>query len=436
MKKFLEIENVPYLGKNSKEMFSFRYYNKDEILLGKKMKDHLRFAMSYWHTINASGTDMFGGDTMNKNFEKEGMEKYKAKADFAFELMQKLGIEYYCFHDVDIAPEGKDLEESTRYLEEMVAYLKSKQEQTGIKLLWATANNFGDKKFMSGAATSPNADVFAIAIGKVKAVIDATIALGGSGIVFWGGREGYDTLLNTNMGLELDHLAYFLTLARDYARKKGFQGDFYIEPKPKEPTKHQYDFDVSTCIGFLRKYKLDKDFKMNIEANHATLAGHTFQHELRVARTEGFFGSIDANQGDLLLGWDTDQFPTNVYDTTLCMYEVLKAGGFTNGGLNFDAKARRASNTFEDILLSYIAGMDAFALGLRKAQKIIEDGRIDAFIEQRYASYKKGIGAQIQKKTVTMESLYAYAKNLSVVAVESGRQEYLESILNNILFGE
>lgn len=436
MKKFLEIENVPYLGKNSKEMFSFRYYNKDEILLGKKMKDHLRFAMSYWHTINASGTDMFGGDTMNKNFEKEGMEKYKAKADFAFELMQKLGIEYYCFHDVDIAPEGKDLEESTRYLEEMVAYLKSKQEQTGIKLLWATANNFGDKKFMSGAATSPNADVFAIAIGKVKAIIDATIALGGSGIVFWGGREGYDTLLNTNMGLELDHLAYFLTLARDYARKKGFQGDFYIEPKPKEPTKHQYDFDVSTCIGFLRKYKLDKDFKMNIEANHATLAGHTFQHELRVARTEGFFGSIDANQGDLLLGWDTDQFPTNVYDTTLCMYEVLKAGGFTNGGLNFDAKARRASNTFEDILLSYIAGMDAFALGLRKAQKIIEDGRIDAFIEQRYASYKKGIGAQIQQKTVTMESLYAYAKNLSVVTVESGRQEYLESILNNILFGE
>ena len=436
MKKFLEIVNVPYLGKNSKEMFSFRYYNKDEILLGKKMKDHLRFAMSYWHTINASGTDMFGGDTMNKNFEKEGMEKYKAKADFAFELMQKLGIEYYCFHDVDIAPEGKDLEESTRYLEEMVAYLKSKQEQTGIKLLWATANNFGDKKFMSGAATSPNADVFAIAIGKVKAIIDATIALGGSGIVFWGGREGYDTLLNTNMGLELDHLAYFLTLARDYARKKGFQGDFYIEPKPKEPTKHQYDFDVSTCIGFLRKYKLDKDFKMNIEANHATLAGHTFQHELRVARTEGFFGSIDANQGDLLLGWDTDQFPTNVYDTTLCMYEVLKAGGFTNGGLNFDAKARRASNTFEDILLSYIAGMDAFALGLRKAQKIIEDGRIDAFIEQRYASYKKGIGAQIQQKTVTMESLYAYAKNLSVVTVESGRQEYLESILNNILFGE
>ena len=314
--------------------------------------------------------------------------------------------------------------------------MKSKQEQTGIKLLWATANNFGDKKFMSGAATSPNADVFAIAIGKVKAIIDATIALGGSGIVFWGGREGYDTLLNTNMGLELDHLAYFLTLARDYARKKGFQGDFYIEPKPKEPTKHQYDFDVSTCIGFLRKYKLDKDFKMNIEANHATLAGHTFQHELRVARTEGFFGSIDANQGDLLLGWDTDQFPTNVYDTTLCMYEVLKAGGFTNGGLNFDAKARRASNTFEDILLSYIAGMDAFALGLRKAQKIIEDGRIDAFIEQRYASYKKGIGAQIQQKTVTMESLYAYAKNLSVVTVESGRQEYLESILNNILFGE
>ncbi len=436
MKKYEEIKNIPYLGKDTKEVFAFRYYNKDEVIFGKKMKDHLRFAMSYWHTINASGTDMFGGDTMDKSFQSNGLEKFKKKADFAFDLMQKLGIEYYCFHDVDIAPEGKDLEESTFYLNEMVKYLKKKQEETGIKLLWGTANNFGDKKFMCGAATSPSSDVFAIAAGKVKAVIDATIALNGSGIVFWGGREGYDTLLNTNMGLELDHLATLLRLARDYARKQGFKGDFYIEPKPKEPTKHQYDFDVSTVISFLRKYHLEDDFKMNIEANHATLAGHTFQHELRVARSEGFFGSIDANQGDLLLGWDTDQFPTNVYDATLCMYEVLKAGGFKNGGLNFDAKARRASNTYEDILLSYIAGMDTFALGLRKAQKIIEDGRIDEFVEKRYASYKEGIGKRINENNITLEELYDYAKNIQNPIVESGRQEYLEMILNNILFGD
>lgn len=426
---------IVFEGKQSKNPFAFRYYDAEKVVGGKKMKDQLKFAMSYWHTVNAAGTDMFGGDTMDKTFGLSGMEMYKKKADFAFDLMQKLGIEYYCFHDVDVAPEGKTLAESVKNLEEMTDYLLEKQKKTGIKLLWATANMFSDKKFMAGAGTSPFADVFAVAAGKVKAAIDAAIKLGATGYVFWGGREGYDTLLNTDMGLELDNLARLLTLARDYARAKGFKGDFYIEPKPKEPTKNQYDFDVATCANFLRKYNLLDDFKVNIEANHATLAGHTFQHELRAARVNGIFGSIDANQGDLLLGWDTDQFPTNVYETTACMYEVLKAGGFTNGGLNFDAKARRQSNTFEDIILSYIAGMDSFALGLIKAQEIIDDGRIDEFKNERYSSYKSGIGKRIVEGKETLESLAEYAAGLTDVKAQSGRQEYLENVLNDILFG-
>lgn len=426
---------IVFEGKQSKNPFAFRYYDAEKVVGGKKMKEWLKFAMSYWHTVNASGTDMFGGDTMDKTFGLSGMEMYKKKADFAFDLMQKLGIEYYCFHDVDVAPEGKTLAESVKNLEEMTDYLLEKQKKTGIKLLWATANMFGDKKFMAGAGTSPFADVFAVAAGKVKAAIDAAIKLGATGYVFWGGREGYDTLLNTDMGLELDNLARLLTLARDYAREKGFKGDFYIEPKPKEPTKNQYDFDVATCANFLRKYNLLDDFKVNIEANHATLAGHTFQHELRMARVNGIFGSIDANQGDLLLGWDTDQFPTNVYETTACMYEVLKAGGFTNGGLNFDAKARRQSNTFEDIILSYIAGMDSFALGLIKAREIIDDGRIDEFKKERYSSYQSGIGKRIVEGKETLESLAEYAADLTDVKAQSGRQEYLENVLNDILFG-
>lgn len=426
---------IVFEGKQSKNPFAFRYYDAEKDVGGKKMKEWLKFAMSYWHTVNAAGTDMFGGDTMDKTFGLSGMEMYKKKADFAFDLMQKLGIEYYCFHDVDVAPEGKTLAESVKNLEEMTDYLLEKQKKTGIKLLWATANMFSDKKFMAGAGTSPFADVFAVAAGKVKAAIDAAIKLGATGYVFWGGREGYDTLLNTDMGLELDNLARLLTLARGYARGKGFKGDFYIEPKPKEPTKNQYDFDVATCANFLRKYNLLDDFKVNIEANHATLAGHTFQHELRTARVNGMFGSIDANQGDLLLGWDTDQFPTNVYETTACMYEVLKAGGFTNGGLNFDAKARRQSNTFEDIILSYIAGMDSFALGLIKAREIIDDGRIDEFKKERYSSYQSGIGKRIVEGKETLESLAEYAADLTDVKAQSGRQEYLENVLNDILFG-
>lgn len=430
-----DLKAVKYEGANSKNPFAFKFYDKDEIINGKKMSEHMKFAMSYWHTIDQEGTDVFGGPTMDKKFGKtDPLEVFKAKADFAFELMDALGMEYYCFHDVDIAPEGKTLKESLAYFYEMVDYIYDLQKKHNKKLLWATANNFSDKKFMVGAATSANADVFATAAAKVKACIDACIKLGGTGYVFWGGREGYDTLLNTDMGLELDNLGRFLTMARDYARKQGFTGDFYIEPKPKEPTKHQYDFDVATCVGFLKKYGLADDFKMNIEANHATLAMHTFQHELRTATINGAFGSIDANQGDCMLGWDTDQFPTNVYDTTLCMYEVIKAGGFTNGGLNFDAKTRRASNTFDDILFGYIAGMDSFALGYKLADRIIKDGRIDEFVKNRYASYTQGVGKDIVEGRATLESLATYAETLGEIKVESGRQEYLESIINELMF--
>ena len=435
MKKYDEIKKVTYQGPKSKEPFAFKYYNPDEIIMGKKMRDHLKFALSYWHTIDYVGADMFGGATGDKNFNlKDPKEIYRKKADFAFELMDKLDIDYYCFHDVDIAPEGKTLQESLDNFNEMVDYLKVLQDKHHKKLLWDTANNFGNKIFMAGAATSPNADIFAVAASKVKACIDADIKLGGSAYVFWGGREGYDTLLNTNMALENDNLARFLTLARDYGRKQGFKGDFLIEPKPKEPTKHQYDFDAATCCNFLRKYDLLKDFKLNIEANHATLAMHDFAHELRVARVNGVFSSIDANQGDMLLGWDTDEFPFNVYDATYCMLEVLKEGGFKNGGLNFDAKTRRQSNTTEDILLAYITGMDTFALGLRIAAKIIEDGRIDEFKEDRYRSYKQGIGKKIVDNDITFEELDSYARGLTNIEVESGRQEYLQEIINNIIF--
>lgn len=435
MKKYNEIEKVVYEGRESKNPFAFKYYNPEEVIAGKTMREHLKFSMSYWHTIDAEGTDIFGGPTMDKKFgKKDAMDIFRAKADFAFSLMDKLGVDYYCFHDVDVAPEGDTLEESLKNYAEMVDYLYDLQKKHNKKLLWATSNLFSHKRFMAGAATSGNADVYAISAAKVKSCLDACVKLGGTGYVFWGGREGYETLLNTDMALELDNLARFLTMARDYGRKIGFTGDFYLEPKPKEPTKHQYDFDAGNCIAFLRKYGLEKDFKLNIEANHATLAGHTFEHELRLAAVNNMFGSVDANQGDMLLGWDTDQFPTDVYTCTYAMLEILRAGGFTNGGLNFDAKARRASNTFEDILLGYISGMDAFALGLCKAVEIQEDGRIDAFVKGKYASYTEGMGKKIVDGTTNLEELAGYALSIAEPTVESGRQEYLESIVNNILF--
>ena len=436
MEFYKGIGKIKYEGKASANPLSFKYYNPDEVIAGKTMREHLKFAMSYWHTMCAEGSDMFGVGTADKSYgATDVMEQAKNKARAAFELMEKLDIDYYCFHDRDIAPEGATLAESNARLDEIADLLKELMDKTGKKLLWGTANCFGNKRYMSGAGTAPNADVFAYAAAQIKKALEITVKLGGTGYVFWGGREGYETLLNTDTKLETENLARLLRLAVDYGRSIGFTGDFYIEPKPKEPTKHQYDFDTQTVLSFLRAHGLDKDIKMNIEANHATLAGHTFQHELRMARDNGAFGSIDANQGDMLLGWDTDQFPTNVYDTTFCMLEVLKAGGFTNGGLNFDAKTRRASNTPEDIFLSYIAGMDAFALGLRIADKIITDGRLDKFVADRYSSYNSGIGKKIVDGEVTMEELEAYALEMGDVTTNtSGRQEYLEALVNSLMF--
>ena len=430
------VSKIKYEGNQSCNPMAFRFYNPDEILAGKPMREHMKFAMSYWHTMVAEGSDMFGVGTLKKDYGSiDPMVSAKNKAYAAFELMDKLDIDYYCFHDRDIAPEGLTLAESNARLDEISDLLLELGKKHGKKVLWGTANLFSNPRFAHGAGTAPSADVFAFAAGQIKKALDLTVKLGGQGYVFWGGREGYETLLNTNMGLELDNLARLMRLALEYGRGIGFKGDFYVEPKPKEPTKHQYDFDSATVIGFLRKYGLDKDFKLNIEANHATLAGHTFAHELRLARENGFFGSVDANQGDMLLGWDTDQFPTNIYDAVFCMYEVLKAGGFTHGGLNFDAKIRRASNTKEDIFYGYIAGMDNFALGLRIALRIIEDGRLDDFVAKRYASWNEGIGKKIIDGAVSMKDLSDYAIKMGEVAVDSGRQEYLESLVNSIMFG-
>ncbi|MBQ8787305.1 MAG: xylose isomerase [Oscillospiraceae bacterium] len=435
---FKEIGKIPFEGKDSTNPLAFKYYNPDEVVGGKTMREQLKFALSWWHTMGGDGTDMFGCGTTDKSWgETDSVAKAKAKVDAAFEIMDKLSIDYFCWHDRDLSPEYGSLAETNEKFDEIVDYVAEKMKaDPSKKLLWGTAKCFDHPRYMHGAGTSPSADVFAFAAAQIKKAVEATIKLGGQGYVFWGGREGYETLLNTNMGLELDNMARLMKMTVEHARSLGYTGDFYIEPKPKEPTKHQYDFDTATVLGFLRKYGLENDFKMNIEANHATLAQHTFQHELRVARENGAFGSIDANQGDTLLGWDTDQFPTNVYDAALCMYEVLKAGGFTNGGLNFDSKARRGSYTPEDIFHSYIAGMDTFALGLKIAQKMIDDGRIDKFVADRYASWTTGIGADIISGKATMADLekYALEKGEVVDSLSSGRQEMLESILNNIMF--
>lgn len=434
---FKGIGKVVYEGPKSTNPLAFHFYNPEEVVAGKTMREQLKFALSYWHTMCAEGKDMFGAEVMDKSFGgTDKLSVYRNKADAAFELMNKLDIDYFCFHDRDIAPECATLSESNAFLDQMVEYIEELMKQNNKKLLWGTANCFNHPRYMHGAGTACNADVYAYAAAQIKKAVEVTTRLNGDGYVFWGGREGYETLLNTDMKLEQDNMAKLMRMTVDYARSIGFTGDFYIEPKPKEPTKHQYDFDVSTVLGFLRKYGLEKDFKMNIEANHATLAQHTFQHELRVARDNGVFGSIDANQGDMLLGWDTDQFPTNVYDTAFCMMEVLKAGGFSKGGLNFDAKTRRGSFEFEDIFHAYIAGMDTFALGLRIADKLIKDGRLDAFVTERYASFRTGIGAKIVAGTTTMQELEQYALAMGEVStVRSGRQEYLENIVNSVMFG-
>ncbi len=433
---FPKISKVTYEGSKSDNPLAFKFYNPEEVVAGRKMKDHLRFSMAYWHTLCANGVDMFGVGTADKTFGmKEPMDIAKAKAYAAFEIMDKLGIEFFAFHDRDIAPEGETLKETNKNLDAIVDIIEPLMKEYNKKLLWNTSNMFGNPRYMHGAGTSCNADVFAYAAAQVKKELEINVRLGGLGYTFWGGREGYETLLNTNMGLELDNMARFLRLTTEYGRSIGFKGYYYIEPKPKEPTKHQYDFDSATVIGFMRKYGLD--MKLNIEANHATLAAHTFQHELRVARTEGYFGSVDANIGDPLLGWDTDEFPYNVYDSTMAMYEILKAGSFINGGLNFDAKARRPSYEPDDIFISHIMGMDTFALGLRIADKIIKDGRIDQFVADRYASYNSGIGKRIVDGTVTIQELEKYALEMGdVKSNKSGRQEYLEGIVNQIMFGE
>lgn len=438
MSYFDFVDKVEYEGPKSKNPYSFKFYNPEEVINGKTMKEHLKFAMAWWHTLCAAGSDMFGDDTADKSFGAEvgTMEHAKRKVDVGFELMQKLDIEYFCFHDVDLAPQGETLEETNKNLDIITDYIKEKMDETGIKLLWGTCNLFNDPVFMNGAGTTNSADVYAYAATKVKKALELTVKLDGSSYVFWGGREGYETLLNTDMELELENYANLLHMAKDYARSIGFEGDFYIEPKAQEPTKHQYDYDAATAIQFIEKYGLEDDFKLNIEANHATLASHDFAHELRVAAINGFFGSVDANEGDPLMGWDTDMFPKNVYDATLGMLEVLRAGGFTNGGLNFDSKNRRASNTPEDIVLGFITGMDTFALGLRNAVKIIEDGRIDEFIDKRYSSFEEGIGKKIREQDTSLKELEKYTlEHGKPENPGSGRQEYLEEVINQIMFG-
>lgn len=437
MAYFEAIAKVAYEGPKSKNPFSFKYYNPSETVAGKPMKDHLRFAMSWWHTFTYRGVDPFGGVTIFRPWDEtpNDVDRAKERVHAAFEFMEKMQIGYFCFHDADIAPRRANLLETNRVLDEIVPVIKQEMARTGIRCLWGTSNCFGDDKFVHGAATSCNASVFAYTAAQIKKAIEITQELGGENYVFWGGREGYETLLNTDTSLELDNFARLLQMAVDYAKKIGFTGQFLIEPKPKEPTKHQYDFDTATVLAFLRKYQLEPYFKMNIEANHATLAAHTFQHELNMARINGVFGSVDANTGDPMLGWDTDQFPTNVYDTTLAMYEVLLAGSFTSGGLNFDAKVRRASFQEDDLFLAYIAGMDTFAKGLRVAAKLIEDGAFEQFKAKRYESYTAGIGKDIVNGRVGFSELEAYALIHGVTPNESGRQEQLESLLNQYILG-
>lgn len=433
--EYFDFGTIKYEGSNSKNPLSFKEYNKDEIILGKTMEEHLRFAASWWHTFTALGSDPFGSNSMERQWiTNDPMETAKKKIDAGFEFMQKLGIKYFCFHDRDLVEEGKDLVETNKRLDEISDYLLVKMKETNIKCLWGTANLFNNKRFMAGASTSPNADVFAYSCAQVKKALEITKKLNGENYVFWGGREGYETLLNTDTKRELDHFASFLKMAKDYAKKIGFKGQFLIEPKPKEPTKHQYDFDTQTVLSFLMKYNLEKDFKVNIEANHATLAGHTFNHELNMARINGILGSIDANQGDPMLGWDTDQFPTNIYDATLCMYEVLKNGGLNPGGLNFDAKVRRQSYENVDLAYGYISGMDTFAKGLRIAAKLLEDKVFENIIKERYNSYDNGIGLKIDNNETSFEELEAYALKLKDIKCESGHQEMLESILNQYIY--
>jgi xylose isomerase len=433
---FSDIPEIKYEGASSRNPFAFKHYNAAEKVEGKSMRDHLRFAVVYWHTFRGTGSDPFGAGTMQRPWDdgSTSVANAQKRARVAFEFIGKLGAPYYCWHDRDVAPEGRTLAESNRNFDAVAKVLKEEQKRTGIKLLWGTANLFSHPRYVHGASTSCNAEVFAYAAAQVKKAMEVTHELGGEGYTFWGGREGYMTLLNTDMQREQEHLAQLLHLAVAYKKQIGFKGQFYIEPKPKEPTKHQYDSDAAACLNFLRQYGLLPHFKLNIETNHATLAGHTMQHELEVAGAAGALGSVDANTGDELLGWDTDQFPTNIYLTTYSMLAILKYGGLSTGGVNFDAKVRRESFEPADLFHAHIGGMDAFARGLKIAAAIRRDGRLDEFVRQRYASWDSGIGARIESGKATLKELETYIlKKGDASANASGRQEFLENLINEFI---
>jgi xylose isomerase len=433
---FPGIGKVLYEGPKSGNPLTFKHYNPAEVVEGKTMADHLRFSVAYWHAFRNGCSDPFGGPTRQMPWDdgSNSIENAQNRARAAFEFFEKLGAPFYCFHDRDVAPEGETPEETERNLDLVVKVLKEEQQRTGVKLLWGTANLFSHPRYMHGAATSCNADVFAYAAAQVAKAMEVTKELEGAGYVFWGGREGYKTLLNTDLKRELDHLGRFLHLAVDYRKKLGFEGQFYIEPKPKEPTKHQYDSDAAACYAFLQHYGLVDHLKLNIEANHATLAGHTFQHELEFAASVGMLGSVDANRGDLMLGWDTDQFPTDIYDTTLAMLTILKAGGFATGGLNFDAHVARESFEPVDLFYAHIGAMDAFARGLRVAAAIRREGILQGFVRERYASWDAGIGADVESGKAKFGELRNYVFRKGTLAPNrSGRVEMLENLLNEYL---
>ena len=429
------INEIKFEGKDSDNPLAFKYYNPDQLVMGKSMLKHFRFAIAYWHSFCGQGSDPFGPGTQQFPWDQSSdpIGRAKDKADAAFELITKLGFKYFCFHDVDLVDEAPTLAENEKRLQTITDYVAQKQEESGVKLLWGTANCFSNPAYMNGAATNPDFNVVARAGAQIKMALDTTIALGGENYVFWGGREGYMSLLNTDMRRELDHMSQMLTMARDYARGRGFKGNFFIEPKPMEPMKHQYDFDAATAIGFLREYGLDHDFKLNIEVNHATLAQHTFEHELTVAANAGMLGSIDANRGDNQNGWDTDQFPVNIYEVTEAMLVFLRAGGLQGGGVNFDAKIRRNSTDLEDIFHAHIGGADVFARALLTAEKLINHGGIEKLRSSRYASFDDGNGKRFEKGALSLEELSNIALNRKSPERISGKQELYENILNQFI---
>lgn len=435
LEAFPDIPKILFEGPKSRNPLAFKHYNADEVVGDKTLKEHLRFGVAYWHTMRNTLADPFGSGTSIKPWDDgtDSMANVTRRAEVCFEFMDKLGVDYYCFHDRDVAPEGRNLAETNRIFDEVADKLEELQKATGKKLLWGTACLFAHPRYNQGAATSPNADVFAYAGAQVKKALEVTHRLGGEGYTFWGGREGYATLWNTNIKRELDHLARFLHMAVEHKKKIGFQGQFYIEPKPREPSTHQYDSDAAACLNFLREYNLLDHFKLNLETNHATLAGHTMRHEMEVAAAAGALGSIDANTGDELIGWDTDQFPTNIYLTTQMMLSLLHAGGFTTGGLNFDAKVRRESFEPVDLFYAHIGGMDAFARGLKIAHAIIEDGRLDTLLKLRYSTFDHGIGSLIEEGKVGFEELDAYSLKNGEPVLASGRQEMLENLINEFI---